>query len=67
MILMAGMLPAGWNIAGSATNNIEAEQRFGDDLFGELRIRAFSGAEQGDTTYWLQKDDYVQLSLARYF
>ena len=67
MILMAGMLPAGWNIAGSATNNIEAERRFGDDWFGELRIRAFSGAEQGDTTYWLQKDDYVQLSLARYF
>jgi hypothetical protein len=30
-------------------------------------VRAFSGAEQGDTTYWLQKDDYVQLSIARYF
>ena len=26
-----------------------------------------SGAKPGDTTYWLQKDDYVQLSLTRYF
>jgi len=47
--------------------NIEAERRFGDDWFAELRVRAFSGAEQGDTTYWPQKDDYVQLSLSRYF
>jgi hypothetical protein len=27
----------------------------------------FSGAEQGNTTYWLQRDDYIQLSVARYF
>jgi hypothetical protein len=47
--------------------NIEAERRFGEDWFGELRVRAFSGAEQGDTTYWLQQDDYVQLSITRYF
>ncbi len=38
-----------------------------DDWFAELRVRAFSGAEQGDTTFWLQKDDYVQLSVSRYF
>ena len=47
--------------------NIEAERRFGDDWFGELRVRVFSGAEQGDATYWLQQDDYLQLSIARYF
>ena len=52
---------------GETFINIEAERRFGDNWFGELRVRAFSGAEQGDTTYWLQKDDYVQLSIARYF
>ena len=52
---------------GETFVNIEAERRFGDDWFAELRVRAFSGAEQGDTTYWLQKDDYVQLSVARYF
>jgi len=52
---------------GETFVNIEAERRFGDDWFVELRVRAFSGAEQGDTTFWLQQDDYVQLSIARYF
>jgi hypothetical protein len=52
---------------GETFVNIEAERRFGDDWFAELRVRAFSGAEPGDTSYWLQKDDYVQLSIARYF
>ncbi len=52
---------------GETFVNIEAERRFGDNWFGELRVRAFSGAEQGDTTFWLQQDDYVQLSTARYF
>lgn len=52
---------------GETFVNIEAERRFGDDWFGELRVRAFSGAEQDDATYFLQKDDYVQLSIARYF
>jgi hypothetical protein len=59
MILRAVMFQAGWSTTGSATNNIEAERRFGDDWFAELRVRAFSGAEQGNTTYWLQKDDFV--------
>ena len=52
---------------GETFVNIEAERGFGDNWFGELRVRAFSGAEQGDNTYWLQNDDYVQLSLSRYF
>ncbi len=52
---------------GETFVNIEAERRFGEDWFGELRVRAFSGAKQGDSTYWLQKDDYVQLNIARYF
>jgi len=52
---------------GETFVNIEAERRFGDDWFAELRVRAFSGAGQGDTTFWLQKDDYVQLSISRYF
>jgi len=47
--------------------NIEAERRFGEDWFAELSVRAFSSAEPGDSTYWLQKDDYVQLNIARYF
>jgi hypothetical protein len=52
---------------GETFVNIEAERRFGENWFGELRVRAFSGAEPGDTTYWLRQDDYVQLSLSRYF
>jgi hypothetical protein len=52
---------------GETFVNIEAERRFGEDWFAELRLRMFSGAKQGDTTFWLQKDDYVQLSMARYF
>lgn len=64
-------IPLSWNTIDTDTGetfvNIEAERRFGDNWFGELRVRAFSGAEQGDTTYWLQQDDYVQLSVSRYF
>jgi hypothetical protein len=52
---------------GETFLNIEAERRFGQDWFGELRVRAFSGAELGDNTYFLKKDDYVQVSLSRYF
>ena len=52
---------------GETFVNIEAERRFGDAWFAELRLRAFSGAEAGDATFWLQSDDYVQLSIARHF
>jgi len=52
---------------GETFVNIEAERRFGEHWFGELRLRVFGGAEQGDATYWLQEDDYVQFSIARYF
>ena len=52
---------------GETFINIEAERRFGQDWFAELRVRAFSGAEQGDKTFWLQSDDYVQLSILKYF
>ena len=52
---------------GETFVNVEAERRFGQDWFAELRLRAFSGADQGESTYWLQQDDYVQLSVTRYF
>jgi len=29
--------------------------------------RAFSGADPGDATYWLVRDDYVQLQVAKFF
>jgi hypothetical protein len=52
---------------GEVFTNIEAERRFGDSWFGELRVRTFSGAKQGDATNWLQEDSYLQINLARYF
>jgi len=52
---------------GETFANVEAERRFGEDWFAELRVRVFSGAGQRDTTSWLQRDDYVQLSISRYF
>ena len=52
---------------GESFINIEAERRFGEDWFAELRVRAFSGAEPGNSTYWLQKDNYLQLNIARHF
>jgi hypothetical protein len=52
---------------GETFVNVEAERRFGDNWFSELRLRAFSGAGQADTSYWLQQADYLQFSLTRYF
>ena len=52
---------------GETFLNIEAERRFGEDWFGELRVRAFGGAAPGDSTHFLKNDDYVQLSISRYF
>lgn len=54
-------------VTGEGFLNIEAERRLAENWFGELRLRMFTGAEPGDPTYWLQKDDYVELSLARYY
>ena len=52
---------------GETFVNVEAERRFGENWFGELRIRAFSGADTVDNTFFLQRDDYFQLGIARYF
>ena len=52
---------------GETFVNIEAERRFGEDWFAELRVRAFSGASPVDPTYPFRKDDYIQLNLARHF
>ncbi len=52
---------------GETFVNVEAERRFGSDWFAELRLRAFSGAQEGDLTFWLQRDDYVELNITRHF
>jgi len=52
---------------GETFVNVEAERRFGEDWFAELRIRVFTGAGPGDPTFWLQSDDYAELNIARHF
>ncbi|MDJ0748480.1 MAG: hypothetical protein QNJ11_03290 [Woeseiaceae bacterium] len=52
---------------GETFVNVEAERRLGEDWFGELRIRAFAGADSIDNTFFLGGDDYLQLNIARYF
>lgn len=66
-LMMPGATPKLNLISFETFINIEAKRRFGEDWFAELRMRAFSGAEQCDTTYWLRKNDYVKLSVSKYF
>ncbi|WP_461517160.1 hypothetical protein [Porticoccus sp.] len=47
--------------------NVEAERRFGDSIFLELRLRAITNAEQDEPLYSFSRDDYIQLQLSRYF
>ncbi len=52
---------------GEVLANIEAERRFDENWVLELKVRLFTGAAPGDTTYPLARDDYVQLLVVRYF
>lgn len=47
--------------------NVEGSRRLGDRYELELRLRAFTGAEAGDPLASLQDDDYLELTLKRYF
>jgi hypothetical protein len=58
----------GYDLETSETYvNIEADRRLGDDYVLELRTRFFTNAEPSDTSYAIEKDDYLQLQLSRYF
>jgi len=58
----------GYDLQTSETYvNIEAERRLGEDTVLELRARFFTNAEPSDTGYAINKDDYLQLQLSRYF
>lgn len=52
---------------GEVLVNVEAERRFGDNWVLELKARLFSGADPGDSTYPLVRDDYFQFVVAKYF
>ena len=58
----------GYDVKTSETYlNIEADRRLGENYVAELRARFFTNAEPGDTSYAIEKDDYLQLQLSRYF
>jgi hypothetical protein len=47
--------------------NLELERRIGEDFFAEARVRLFNGDPQGGQLQAIDRDDYIELSLARYF
>ena len=47
--------------------NIETERRFGDNVVLELRARAITGADLGETAYALGRDGYIQWRIVRNF
>jgi hypothetical protein len=46
--------------------NLEAQRRIGEDYFAEARVRIFNGDPAGQL-FIFDQEDYVQLSLAKYF
>ena len=46
--------------------SLEAERRIGEDFFAEARVRIFNGDPAGQL-FVFDRDDYVELSLAKYF
>ena len=46
---------------------VEASRRIGDDWKVELEARAWNGVEDDDPLAPLRRDDYVQLTLSRFF
>ncbi len=47
--------------------NVEAERRFGDNIKAELRLRTFTGADPEEALFSIERDDYLQLRITRYF
>ncbi len=47
--------------------NLEAERRLGSHYLLELRARLFGNADPSDIIYSIENDDYLQLTLSRYF
>ena len=63
--LLAGL---GYDLdSGETYVNVEAERRFGEFYVLQLRARSFTRAEPGDSSYAIEKDDYLELQLSRFF
>ncbi len=52
---------------GETFYNIEGERRIGNNWFFELRARLFTGSDPGDAAFFVSRDDYIQLQIARFF
>ncbi|WP_444946073.1 hypothetical protein ACJJIP_01330 [Microbulbifer sp. VTAC004] len=52
---------------GSRFTNLEVTHRLDDRWLLEAEARFFGNADEGDPTYSLRNDDYLQLELRRYF
>ena len=56
------------DVEGDATTlSLEASRRIGERWKVELEARAWIGVEDGDPMFPLHRDDYVQLTLSRFF
>lgn len=63
--LLAGLIR---DLNGSATAfNVEANRRLGVSWTAEVELRAWAGVDSSDLQHALRRDDYVQLTLKRYF
>ena len=56
------------DVEGDATAvNVEASRRIGERWKVEIEARAWTGVDRGDPLFALRRDDYVQLTLSRFF
>ena len=63
--LLAGVIG---DAEGDATTlDLEASRRIGEHWKVELEARAWTGAERGDPMFAFRSDDYVQLTVSRFF
>ena len=56
------------DVEGDATAlNLEASRRIGERWTIDLEARAWAGVDRGDPLFALHRDDYVQVTLSRFF
>ena len=56
------------DVEGDATAlNLEASRRIGERWTIDLEARAWAGVDHGDPLFALHRDDYVQVTLSRFF
>ena len=63
--LVGGIIADGEGDATAVT--LDASRRIGDDWKVELEVRTWNGVEHDDPMAPLRRDDYVQLTLSRFF